>query len=113
MTIPHFEVVAQADGEATDFRIRFNDGEPREYRVGGGDPLHYEAFFEQQARDFGTRMPRHFKEVPPVGAEPPWRPLITAILMQPLIRSALANWSKVREALRQSCWPMTSNGKGI
>lgn len=80
MTIPHFEVAASADGEATDFCIRFNDGEPREYRVGGGDPLHYEAFFEELARDFGTRKPRHFEEVPPVGVEPPWRPLITGNL---------------------------------
>lgn len=77
MTIPHFDVVAKADGEAIDFRVSFNGGEPRDYRVAGGDPLHYEQFFEELARDFGTRMPRHFDEVREAGAEPPWRPLIT------------------------------------
>ena len=77
MMIPHFDVVAKADGEATDFRVRFNDGEPRDYRVAGGDTVHYEHFFEELARDFGIRKPRHFEEVQPTGAEPPWRPLIT------------------------------------
>ncbi len=77
MTIPHFEVSANADGEATEFRVSLNRGEPRDYRVVGGDPLHYEEFFEELARDFGTRKPRHFEEVRPVGVEPPWKPLIT------------------------------------
>ena len=77
MTIPHFEVAATADGEATEFRVSFNGGKPRDYRVAGGDPLHYEEFFDQLARDFGTRKPRHFEEVRPAGSEPPWRPLIT------------------------------------
>ena len=77
MTIPHFDVVAQADGEATEFKVSFNDGAPRDYRVAGGDPLHYEQFFEDLSRDFGIRMPRHFDEVREAFAEPPWRPLIT------------------------------------
>lgn len=77
MTIPHFEVAATADGEATEFRVSFNGGKPRDYRVAGGDPLHYEEFFDQLAGDFGTRKPRHFEEVRPAGSEPPWRPLIT------------------------------------
>ena len=77
MTIPHFEVAASVDDEATKFRVSLNDGEPRKYRVAGGDPLHYEEFFEQLSGDFGTRKPRHFEEVRPAGSEPPWRPLIT------------------------------------
>ena len=77
MTIPHFEVAVSVDDEATKFRVSLNDGEPRKYRVAGGDPLHYEEFFEQLSGDFGTRKPRHFEEVRPAGSEPPWRPLIT------------------------------------
>ena len=30
MTIPHFDVVAQADGEATEYKVSFNDGAPRD-----------------------------------------------------------------------------------
>lgn len=77
MSIPHFDVVAAADGDATHFTIILNGGDPRTYRVAGGDPAHYEDFFDDLSRDFGTRKPRHSEEVPPTGIEPPWRPLIT------------------------------------
>ena len=75
-----FAVDAIAEGEATLFTVRPSDGEPRHYRVAGGDPLHYEQFFEELSRDFGTRLPRHFDTIAPPGNEPPWRPLITTNL---------------------------------
>ena len=76
-----FTVEAEEDGEATRFVVRSSDGsEPRHYRVAGGDPLHYEQFYEELARDYGTRRPRHFDEVAPSGQEPPWKPLITGNL---------------------------------
>jgi GH43 family beta-xylosidase len=72
-----FSVEAKADGEATTFDVTPSDGSaPRSYRVEGGEPSHYEAFYEELSRDFATRRPRHFDTVAP-GAEPPWRPLIT------------------------------------
>ena len=77
MTIPRFDIVASADGDATLFRISLDGGAPRDYRIAGGDPAHYEDFFNDLARDFGTRRPRQFEEVQPTGIEPPWRPLIT------------------------------------
>jgi arabinan endo-1,5-alpha-L-arabinosidase len=75
-----FEVAAVANGEATDFTVTRNDGDERRYHLPGGDPLHYEFFYEELARDFGIRRPRQFDEVAPAPAEPPWRPLITANL---------------------------------
>ena len=72
-----FKVDAVADGDATEFTVVPRGGEPHRYRVPGGDPLHYELFFEELARDFDTRRPRQFDTVHPVGNEPPWRPLIT------------------------------------
>jgi len=75
-----FAVDSVADGDATDFTVSPSEGETRHYRVQGGDPLHYEQFFEELARDFGTRLPRHFDSVTPPGDEPPWRPLITTNL---------------------------------
>ena len=53
-----FAVDAFAEGETTLFTVRPSDGESRRYRVAGGDPLHYEQFFEALSRDFGTRLPR-------------------------------------------------------
>ena len=72
-----FTVDARADGDATDFVVTRRDEEPLRYRVGGGDPGHYEQFYDELARDFGMRRPRHFEEVRAPAAEPPWRPLIT------------------------------------
>ena len=75
-----FTVDAAADGEATWFTVSSSDGRTGRYHVAGGDPLHYEQFYEDLASDFGTRRPRHFDEVAPPGAEPPWKPLITGNL---------------------------------
>lgn len=78
---PTFTVETVADGEGTRFTVTSSDGTgPRIYHVEGGDPLHYEQFYEELARDFGTRRPRHFDEVAPPGEEPPWRPLLTGNL---------------------------------
>jgi arabinan endo-1,5-alpha-L-arabinosidase len=72
-----FSVTASADGDATDFLVSFEGGEARPYRVGGGDPLHYERFYDALARDYAMRRPRQFDEIHAPVAEPPWRPLIT------------------------------------
>ena len=72
-----FTIDATADGEATNLIVHpSDDSGPRNYRIEGGEPAHYEAFYEELSRDFGTRRPRQFDEVLP-GSEPPWRPLIT------------------------------------
>ena len=34
-------------------RVSFNGGAPHDYRVVGGDPAHYEQFYEELSRDFG------------------------------------------------------------
>lgn len=75
-----FTVDAVEDGEGTHFTVRAGEDKARHYHVPGGDPLHYEQFYEELARDFGTRRPRHFDEVGPPGSEPPWKPLITGNL---------------------------------
>ncbi len=75
-----FEVQASEDGEGTHFAVTALGGETRYYRVAGGEPDHYADFYDQLARDFGTRAPRHVEEPAPDDAEPPWRPLITSNL---------------------------------
>jgi hypothetical protein len=75
---PRFEIEAAADGAATDFTVRLAGGEPRRYRVAGGDQQHYSAFHQALAGDFGTRVP-HIYEEPQDAVEDglEWRPLIT------------------------------------
>ena len=75
-----FEVAAAEDGEGTVFDVSAPGQAPKRYRVAGGEPEHYSDFYDELARDFGTRLPRHFDEPPPPEAEPPWRPLITSTL---------------------------------
>ncbi|MFC7536723.1 glycoside hydrolase family 43 protein [Sphingomonas sp. GCM10030256] len=75
-----FTVHAVEDGEGTRFKVSDGMGPEREYHVPGGDRLHYEQFYEELARDFGTRRPRHFDQVAAPGREPPWKPLITGNL---------------------------------
>jgi arabinan endo-1,5-alpha-L-arabinosidase len=77
---PAFDVEAVEDGEGTRFAVTSAEGVTRHYRVAGGEPEHYADFYDELARDFGTRAPRHFEEAPPADAEPPWRPLITSNL---------------------------------
>lgn len=73
-----FEVAASEDGAGTHFSVTPSDGSgPRRYHVKGGDPDHYEEFYAELARDFGTRMPRQFEPVAAPASDPPWRPLIT------------------------------------
>ena len=73
---PGFRVDAKADGDATDFAVSRDEGEPRHYRVEGSEPEHYAAFFAELAQDFGTREPHHAEPLIP-GEEPPWQPLLT------------------------------------
>jgi predicted GH43/DUF377 family glycosyl hydrolase len=75
---PLFHVDADAEGEATLFAITPAGGETRRYRVAGGEQEDYTAFFEELARDFGTRVPHRYEEPPAAeGPEPDWHPLIT------------------------------------
>lgn len=75
-----FDVEASADGEATELLVSAPGERPRRYRIAGGEPHHYEQFYEELASDFGTRRPRHFEPVAPAASEPPWKPLITGNL---------------------------------
>jgi arabinan endo-1,5-alpha-L-arabinosidase len=72
-----FDVEARADGEATEVRVIPSEGEPRDYRISGGDPEHYADFYAALARDFGIRQPHEIEEWTPAGPDPRWRPLIT------------------------------------
>ena len=47
-----FEIEAVADGEATAIKVNGTA-----YRIGGGDPEHYAAFYAELNRDFGIRDP--------------------------------------------------------
>jgi len=77
-----FRVDASEDGEGSRFEIALGEsGEPRTYRVEGGEQEHYAAFFNRLAADFGTRVPHAFAD--PAQApesEIAWRPLLTANL---------------------------------
>ena len=75
-----FTIDAQADGEATELRVVSSEGEPRTYRIAGGDPEHYADFYAELARDFGTRRPREIEEWAPGPPDPRWKPLITGNL---------------------------------
>lgn len=75
-----FEVEASASGETTDLLVSWRGGPRRRYHIAGGEPHHYEQFYEELARDYGTRRPRHFEPVAPSSSEPPWKPLITGNL---------------------------------
>ncbi|MDP8994071.1 MAG: glycoside hydrolase family 43 protein [Pseudomonadota bacterium] len=74
-----FEVEAAAEGEERAYEVALAGGDDlRRYRLPGSQHHDYIIFFEELARDFGTRRP-HASHVPPPGAgpEPDWRPLIT------------------------------------
>jgi arabinan endo-1,5-alpha-L-arabinosidase len=81
MTLPphplSFQVEAEEDGEATLFTVTPSGGEPHRYRVAGGDPDDYAAFYAELARDFGIRQPLEMEEWAPGEPDPRWRPLIT------------------------------------
>ena len=72
-----FEVEAHEEGEGTHLSVT-RAGETRRYHIAGPEQPHYIAFFQQLARDFGTRMPHGYEgpsEAPDAATE--WRPLIT------------------------------------
>jgi len=54
-----------------------SEGEPREYRIGGGDPEHYATFFSQLSRDLGIRDPNNAEQWFPKSSDARWKPLIT------------------------------------
>ena len=71
-----FDVEATADGEATDLVVREGAGEPRRYRLAGGEQPDYAAFFAELARDYDTRAPAS-SEAPQADPEGiPWKALI-------------------------------------
>ena len=75
-SVPPFDVEATADGEATELVVREGGGEPRRYRIAGGEQGDYAAFFAELARDYGTRAPASSEgpRADPVGV--PWKALI-------------------------------------
>jgi arabinan endo-1,5-alpha-L-arabinosidase len=72
-----FTVEARADGETTELRVTPSEGAARDYRIAGGDPEHYAAFYAQLAGDFAIREPHEIEEWIPAPPDPRWRPLIT------------------------------------
>ena len=72
-----FEILARADGEATELRVIPSAGEPQNYRIAGGDPEHYAEFYAVLARDFGIRNPHEIDDAAPGEPDSRWRPLIT------------------------------------
>jgi arabinan endo-1,5-alpha-L-arabinosidase len=75
-----FHIDARADGEATELVVTPSQGNPRAYRIAGGDPEHYADFYAALARDFGTRNPHEIEECAPGPPDPRWEPLITGNL---------------------------------
>jgi len=67
-----FEIEAVADGEATAIKVNGTA-----YRIGGGDPEHYAAFYAELNRDFGIRDPYRNEQWFPKSSDPRWEPLIT------------------------------------
>jgi hypothetical protein len=76
MHSPTFHVEASADGEATDLTVREGDGEPRAYRIRGGEQTDYAAFFAELARDFVMRFPASFEKPDGDPDTTPWKPLV-------------------------------------
>ena len=72
-----FRIDARADGEATELRITPSNGGPRDYRIAGGDPEHYAAFYAEAVRDLGIRNPHEIEDHAPAAPDPRWTPLIT------------------------------------
>lgn len=77
-----FQVEAGADGEATNISVREGDGEPRAYRIRGGEQGDYADFFAAIAADYGTRVPAAFEEPDAEPGPIPWKPLITGNLSE-------------------------------
>jgi len=75
-----FVIDAYADGEATVLCVVPSAGQPRDYRIAGGDPEHYAQFYAELARDLGVREPHEIEEWEPGPPDPRWRPLITGNL---------------------------------
>ena len=84
-SIPTFEVYAVADGEATDIVVREASGLQRSYRIQGGEQGDYLRFFEELARDFGTRSPASSKAPRAAPTGVPWKPLIVDNLSEQTI----------------------------
>ncbi|TFI56862.1 glycoside hydrolase family 43 [Sphingomonas parva] len=74
---PSFRVDASEEDGGTRLVVTPSEGEPHTYRIEGGEQEHYNAFYAELARDFGTRLPRQFEPPRHDGDDPPWRPLIT------------------------------------
>ena len=72
-----FNIDARADGEATELRVVPVEGEPRTYRIAGGDPEHYALFYAELSRDFGIRNPYETERWVPGEPDPRWKPLLT------------------------------------
>jgi predicted GH43/DUF377 family glycosyl hydrolase len=74
--MPTFKIDAHAEGEATVLRVAAAGGQ-RGYRIAGGDPEHYAAFYADLNRDFGVRDPYVIEAHRPGDADPRWQPLLT------------------------------------
>ncbi len=72
-----FTVEAWSDGEATELRVTPSEGSARDYRIAGGDPEHYAAFYAELVGDFAIREPHEIEDWTPAPPDPRWRPLIT------------------------------------
>jgi hypothetical protein len=74
-----FEVEPAEEGDGRRFTVRAaGGGETRTYRLPGSEQEHYAAFFNELARDWGTRVPHAFvqpEEAPATDIE--WKPLLT------------------------------------
>ena len=71
-----FTIDAVADGEATDIRVSASDGTRPAYRIRGGEQLDYSAFYDEVAKDFGTRRAHDVEHTPKLQSDRRWRPLI-------------------------------------
>jgi hypothetical protein len=78
IAIPSFDVAASEEADGFRIEVRGPEGKDDSYLVPTGTQQDFSKFFEQLARDFGTRMPDIFA---PVAERPAptmrWRPLLT------------------------------------
>ena len=72
-----FEIDAVADGDFTDLTVAASDGTRRSYRIAGADQGHYVTFYDEVARDYGTRRPHQVELAPEPPRGPRWQPLLT------------------------------------
>jgi hypothetical protein len=100
---PTFHVESSVDGEATEVVVREGSGEPRRYRIRGGEQTDYHRFFAELAQDFGTRGPASFDQ-PPAGGDVAWK----SVIPEPLSPNTLYGYGDPAVLRVDDGWVLTA-----